>query len=139
MTSAKLSALPAGAQPRCTYECLGMVAVVLDLPDEDPWTICEHVAVPPRVLARMLAVAGRPDLAAPFRAAAAERMRVPDLVAAEVEALAGSSVREVCAALGRTPATIARALHRAGRHDLAHRFDREAWAQRRASRTGAAA
>ena len=59
-----------------------------------------------------------------------------DVYAEEVEDLRsyGSSPEDILTALGLKPGTLSRALYREGRADLAHPFDRIAWAQRKRPR-----
>lgn len=103
-----------------------VLAVILDLPDEDPETICHHIAMTPRQVAQALHDVGRLDLADQFmffrRGVRPGHHRRED-VAVDVEALAGESPEEVCRHLDMTPGAIARALYRAGRHDIAGPFE----------------
>jgi hypothetical protein len=45
----------------------------------------------------------------------------------------GSPPDQIARALRVTPASVARAMHREGRHDLAQPFDRLAWSRRKAA------
>lgn len=64
--------------------------------------------------------------------------RTSEETLALVREMAGRSVAEMCAALDRHPDTVARALRRTGRHDLALPFDRVRNAARRAAKERAA-
>lgn len=67
------------------------------------------------------------------------RQKKRDMYADEVEHLTslGMSPHAIAKALDTTPSNLARALYREGRNDLAHPFERAAWAARNYSRSAA--
>lgn len=107
-----------------------VLAVVLAMAGEGPVAICEHLAMDRRQIRDDLTAMGRKDLTYQFWAKTMRGGRVGQLIASEVENLAGESRDQVCKVLHRRPGSIARALHREGRHDLAAPFDRLAWRER---------